>query len=130
LTSADIQNQLSFFTGLPTPDVARNIVAAPDLRFVSGGSAILSGCATSLRYMPFCNDILFNPLPGIFQESFYSIISVEAPASGRIRATLTSPGSILVEAVNGYTGYTYFDYRVRSTSGEESTSRVYVLFLP
>ena len=58
-----------------------------------------------------------------------AVVSVAVPAAkaGEITASLSGE-VITVNAVGGFRGTTYFDYRVHHTSGEDGTARVYVLF--
>lgn len=131
ITPADIAARLPFFSGLPIPNVAGNLVGVPDYREISR-PVTLGACEGPPPSMPYCNDLLFDPLPGLIRrEPFdYRILSVQSGEPGRLTATLMADGAVRLEPVGGYTGYTFFDYRVASRSGAESESRVYVYVNP
>ena len=66
---------------------------------------------------------------GLFSDPASQVLSLTVPPAnaGQITAAL-SADTITANAVAGFRGTTFFDYRVRHPSGEEGTARVYVLF--
>jgi hypothetical protein len=77
------------------------------------------------------NDLYANGPTGSigFFPSTSTVLSVAVPPANAaaLSATLAS-GKITVTALNGFKGYSYFDYSVQHPSGETGTARVYVSF--
>ena len=65
---------------------------------------------------------------GFFPGTTQTIsVSVPAANAGQVGADLRPDGTVLITALGGFTGVTYFDYAVRHQTGDQAAGRVYVM---
>ncbi|WP_168355843.1 hypothetical protein [Sphingomonas gei] len=131
VTAPQIIDQTAIFReALPLPTTGF-FFPGPDF-FVASAGAPLIITADGLDVSTLVsNDIYANGPTGSigFFPASSSVLSVSVPSinSAELTAVLAS-GKVTVTALNGFKGYTYFDYAVRHPSGEEGAARVYVNF--
>jgi hypothetical protein len=113
---------------LPFP-AAGFFFPAPDFYSLAAGGQLV--VPTQGNFSTGANDFYANGPTGSigFFPGTNETLSVSVPAAnaGQVSAVLRGDGTILVTALGGFTGVTWFDYAVRHTDGgDQGAGRVYV----
>ncbi|MDQ8757646.1 Ig-like domain-containing protein [Sphingosinicella sp. LHD-64] len=104
--------------------------ASPDYREVPAGGSIT--LTTSIHSDPnlrplWTNDYTFLGGGPSGENTTINSVSVTAENATRIAVTLNADGTIRIDALPGFTGVTYFDYRLKNgQSTTEVTGRAYI----
>lgn len=106
------------------------VFPGPDFLTLAPGATVTlpaDGNDLMFHYAPISNDVSATA-SGLFGRD-QQMVSVTVPAANasQVTAVLHGDGTITVGVAAGFTGVTYFDYRIRNTAiGEEAVGRVYL----
>lgn len=133
ITSTEVLAQTARYAEQLPFDVNDSFFTVPDFYTLpQGGSKLVD--ATDIGFNgdgPFTdNDMHLRASDGAtpFQPGGSSITAVSVPAAnaGEVSAMLNPDGTVLIQAVGGFTGATYFDYTAQHPRGDVEQGRVYV----
>jgi hypothetical protein len=133
VTTSSILAETARYTEQAPFDINDSYFPSPDFYTLApGGSKLVDATDVgSNGDGPFTsNDLHLRPTPtqGPFFRGISMITAVNVPAinAGQVAATLNPDGTVLIRALAGFSGVTWFDYTTRHDQGDIEMGRVYV----